>query len=216
MKIALAQYNPIVGDISGNTARMAELISQAARQGADLVVFGELSVIGYPPCDLLRKKFFVAETARAVEKLATRCTDIAALVGYVRPTPGGEGRGLQNVAGLLGNGKIQHVHVKALLPTYDVFDETRYFDPGARCECITLGGRKIGLSICEDLWDSVAFSHQRYQSDPVAMLAEAGAEIIVNMAASPYEMSKAQRREELFKRQAARLGVAIVYVNQVG
>ncbi len=151
MKIALAQYNPIVGDIAGNSARMAELISQAATQGADLVVFGELSVIGYPPRDLLRKERFVAETLHAVEKLAACCTEIAALVGYVRPTPGGEGRGLQNVAALLVGGKIEHVHVKALLPTYDVFDETRYYDAADKPQCITPDGVKIGLSICEQL-----------------------------------------------------------------
>ncbi len=216
MKIALAQYNPIVGDIAGNSAKMAELISRSAGQDADLVVFGELSVIGYPPRDLLRKERFVAETLQAVEKLAACCTEIAALVGYVRPTPDGKGRGLQNVAALLVGGKIEHVHVKALLPTYDVFDETRYFDAADKPQCITFDGVMIGLSICEDLWDSEALGRQRYGSDPVGTLAAAGAEIIVNMAASPYEMSKAPRREELFTRQGSRSGLPIVYVNQVG
>jgi len=216
MRIALAQCNPIVGDISGNAAKAGEFIDRARQAKAELVVFAELSMIGYPPRDLLRKERFVAETVRAVEALAGRCTEIAALVGYVRPTPSRAGRGLQNVAGLLSGGKIRHVHVKALLPTYDVFDETRYFQPADRPQCVEFAGHKLGLSICEDLWDAAALGGALYGSDPVAILRDAGAELIVNMAASPYEISKARRREELFARQAARTGAPIVYVNQVG
>jgi NAD+ synthetase len=130
MKIALAQLNPIVGDIAGNTAKMSQYIDRAAAEGAELVVFAELSVVGYPPRDLLRKDHFIADNLAAVETLAKRCTKIAALVGFARPTPSGSGRPLQNCAALLGEGKIIHVHAKSLLPTYDVFDETRYFEPG--------------------------------------------------------------------------------------
>ena len=216
MKIALAQYNPIVGDISGNKAKMRQFISRAQSEGAELVIFGELSVVGYPPRDLLRKERFVADTVAAVESLAESCRGIAALVGYVRPTPGGAGLPLQNVAGLLREGRIEHVHVKALLPTYDVFDETRYFQPADAPRCIRLGGRTLGLSICEDLWDAEALGRQLYGRDPIGMLAEQGAEWIINMAASPYQMGKAATREELFARQAARTGAPIVYVNQVG
>ena len=216
MKIALAQLNPIVGDIAGNTARMAEAIGRAEAAGAELVVFSELSVVGYPPRDLLRKEGFVAENVAAVESLARQCGKIAALVGFVRPTPVTTGRPLQNAAALLCNGRVEQVHVKSLLPTYDVFDETRYFEPGANGKVIRLGGLSIGLSICEDLWDASALGRELYGADPIADIKRQGAQIIVNMAASPYQMGKAQLREGLFKRQAQRNDAAIVYVNQLG
>jgi len=216
VKIALAQLNPTVGDIAGNTARIGALIDRAAAEGAELVVFGELSVVGYPPKDLLRKRRFVDAAVRAVEALARRCDRVAALVGFVRPTPEGQGRPLQNVAGLLAGGRVREVHVKTLLPTYDVFDETRYFEPGRQARCIELGGLRIGLSICEDLWDAEALGRPLYGADPLAELAGLGAQVVVNMAASPYEMGKARLREDLFARQAARCRAPIVYVNQVG
>ncbi len=216
MRIALAQLDPVVGDIAGNAERLGEAIDRAAADGADLVISSELSVLGYPPKDLLRKERFVADSVAAVERLAARCTKTAALVGFVRPTPGASGRPLQNAAALLADGKIQLVHVKTLLPTYDVFDETRYFQPGGRPKCITIGGRKIGLSICEDLWDAAALGRNIYGDDPIGLLAADGAEVVINMAASPYQMGKAAMREELFARQARRVGAPIVYVNQVG
>ncbi|HUS46711.1 MAG TPA: NAD(+) synthase, partial [Phycisphaerae bacterium] len=216
MKIALAQFNAVVGDIPGNTAKMADCIHRAEKAGANLVVFSELSVVGYPPRDLLRKERFVAETVAAVESLAGRCRKIAALVGYVRATPGQTGRPLQNVAALLADGRIRQVHVKTLLPTYDVFDETRYFQPGSGVECITLGGRRLGVSICEDLWDAVALGRQLYGVDPIERLSGQGSEIIINMAASPFQMGKAAVRDSLFRRQAAGSGAVVVYVNQVG
>jgi NAD+ synthetase len=216
MRIALAQFNPIVGDIGGNARRAAELIDRAADRGVDLVAFGELSVVGYPPRDLLRKSGFVSDNMDAVEQLARRCTDVAALVGFIRPTPGAEGRSLQNAAALLANGRIEHVQVKSLLPTYDVFDETRYFEPGEPPDCIELGGLKIGLTICEDLWDAAALGRALYGDDPIERLSRLGADIILNMAASPYQMGKAGVREELFARQAKRAGCPVLYVNQVG
>ena len=216
MKIALAQLNPVVGDIAGNAERIARAAERAAEAGADLLVTGELSIVGYPPRDLLRKERLVADSVSAVEALARRCTKTAVLVGFVRPTPGAAGRPLQNAAALLGGGGILRVHVKTLLPTYDVFDETRYFEPSGPADCIELGGRRIALSICEDLWDAEALGRRLYGDDPVGRLAAAGADLIVNMAASPYQMGKAAVREELFARQAARSGAPIAYVNQVG
>ncbi len=216
MKIALAQFNPVVGDIAGNRDRMAEYIARAADAGCDLVVFCELSVLGYPPRDLLRKKRFVADSVAAVEFLAGKCRKTAALVGFVRPTSGGVGRPLQNAAALLADGRIRSIHVKSLLPTYDVFDETRYFEPGTEAACFRFGGAKIGLSICEDLWDAEALGHEIYGADPISHLMAGGAQVIINMAASPFQMGKATLREDLFKRQAVRSKAAIVYVNQVG
>jgi predicted amidohydrolase len=216
MKIALAQMNPIVGDIAGNTAAMAELIDRAKSAGAELVVFSELSIVGYPPRDLLRKDRFVADNLRALDSLAGRCVGIAALVGFVQPTPGQAGRPLQNAAALLADGHVRHVHVKSLLPTYDVFDETRYFEPGVDSGCIEIAGKRAGLTICEDLWDAQALGRAMYGPDPIARLMAAGAQVIINMAASPYQMGKVTLREELFGRQARRANCPLVYVNQVG
>ncbi len=217
MRIALGQYNPTVGDLKGNTARMAELIDRAAEAGAELVVFGELSVTGYPPRDLLSKEGFVAESERIVrEELAGHCRDIAALVGFVRPNPDPRGRRLQNAAALLAGGEVREVHVKSLLPSYDVFDETRYFEPGPPVGPIEFGGVRLGLSICEDLWDAAGLGRELYDRDPVRQHADAGADVLVNLAASPFEVGKARRREELFARQAQRVNRPILYANQVG
>ena len=216
MKIALAQFNPIVGDIRGNLTRMSEFIARARSGGADIIVFGELSVVGYPPRDLLKKDGFVADSVAGVEELAKCCQGITALVGFVRPNPDPAGRPLQNAAAVLAQGRVENVHVKTLLPTYDVFDETRYFEPGLKPGYIEINGRRIGLSICEDLWDADALGRELYGQDPIAMLAEDGAELIINMSASPYEQGKAKTREALFTRQASRSGLPILYVNQVG
>ncbi|HET6427363.1 MAG TPA: NAD+ synthase [Phycisphaerae bacterium] len=216
MKIALAQINPTVGDVNGNRDRIAEAIGHAADAGAELVVFGELAVVGYPPRDLLRRPRFVDASVRAVEQLAAQCRDIAALVGFVRPAGEGPGRPLENAAALLAGGKVATVHVKTLLPTYDVFDETRYFRPGPLPAPLEIAGTRVGVSICEDLWDPEALGVPLYAEDPIANLRQGGARIIVNMSASPFQLGKVQRREELVRRQAARSGAAIVYVNQVG
>jgi len=216
VKLALAQLNPIVGDLPGNRERIAATIARAEEQGVDLAVFPELSVAGYPPRDLVRKQQFVRDSVAAVEWLAERCRRTAALVGFVRPTPGGQGRPLQNAAALLAGGKVQSVHVKTLLPTYDVFDETRYFEPGDAPACFEVAGTRVGLTICEDLWDAEALGRRLYGEDPVARLTGQRAELIVNMAASPFQLGKPAQREDLLRRRAKRSGAGIVYVNQVG
>jgi len=216
VKIALAQLNPVVGDIVGNTRRIEDCINRAAKLGAELVVFPELSVLGYPPRDLLRKEQFVADSAAAIEALANHCQGIAALVGFVRHNPLPSGRPLENAAALLADGAVRGVHVKTLLPTYDVFDETRYFAPGGEPKCMELGGVKLGVSICEDLWDAESLGRAIYGNDPVGRLRSSGADVIINMAASPFEMGKADVREDLFSRRARRCGATIVFVNQVG
>jgi NAD+ synthetase len=217
MKIALAQINPTVGDIAGNSAKMADCIDRARDGGAELVVFGELSATGYPPRDLLSRPSFVAASVRAVESLAERCREVAALVGYVRPADEhAPGRLLENAAALLAGGQVAAVHVKTLLPTYDVFDETRYFRPGPPPGPIELAGRKIGVSICEDLWDRPALRRALYEDDPVEALRRGGADVVVNLSASPFQVGKAGLRQDLIARQARRAQAPIVYVNQVG
>lgn len=216
MRIALCQLNPIIGDIAGNAGKIAAHMDRAAEQGADLAVFGELSLVGYPPRDLLRKDGFVAASMDVLDTLAQRTGEMGVLVGFVRRNPDPAGRELQNCAALLADGKVQHVQVKNLLPTYDVFDETRYFEPGPPPTPIEFAGRAIGLSICEDLWDAEALGRSLYDEDPIDRLCAQGVDIIINMAASPFEVGKAAHREELFARQANRCGVPIAYVNQVG
>ena len=203
MKIALGQLNPLVGDISGNVEKIADAIARSAKSGADLVVFAELSVTGYPPRDLLRKEQFVRDNVEAINTLAAKCTNITALVGFVRPVAeAGEAR-LQNAAAVLAEGRIQHVHIKTFSPSYDVFDESRYFRSGPKPQCIEIAHRKVGVTICEDLRDTTALSEQ-------------SPEIIINMSASPFEMHKGPEREELLKHRARRSGATIVYINQVG
>ena len=216
MKIALAQINPTVGDVAGNSRKIQACIDRAAGEGAELVVFGELSVTGYPPRDLLSRPGLVAASVRAVEALAGRCRAVAALVGFVRPAANSPGKPLENAAALLADGEIAAVHVKRLLPTYDVFDEARYFRPGQSAAPSPLNGRALGVSICEDLWDPAALGEALYESDPIAGLKDAGAEIIINMSASPFRSGGLARREDLLRRQAARTQCPIVYVNQVG
>ncbi|MCD4699493.1 MAG: NAD+ synthase, partial [Phycisphaerae bacterium] len=216
MKIALAQINPMVGNIAGNSGKMSDCIARAEQAGAELVVFSELSLLGYPPRDLLNRSSFISAAANAVDALAKRCCNIAALVGFARPAADSPGRSLENAAALLAGGAVAGVHVKTLLPTYDVFDETRYFRPGPPPKPLTLANRRIGVSICEDLWDRPALGAAMYQSDPIAHLRDAGAEIIINMSASPFQLGKADLRENLIRRQAERAKTPIIYVNQVG
>jgi len=216
MRLALAQINPIIGDIAGNVAKMAAAIDEAAGEGADLVVFGELSIVGYPPRDLLLKSHFIQDNLDAVAELAADCTHTAALVGYVQPNDRPVGRALHNAAALLADGRIAAAHIKTLLPTYDVFDETRYFEPGREPAPLAWRSHRLGVTICEDLWDPGSLGRDLYAADPVGRLVDLGADLLVNMSASPYQLGKHASRIDMLTRQAKRLGKPIVYVNQVG
>lgn len=217
MRIALAQTNPIVGDVIGNVGRIIDLISQARGAGASLVAFPELSVVGYPPRDLLLKPRFVRANVEAVQRIAESCVGIAALVGFVEPNADPVGRELRNAAAYCADGKIQAVRYKSLLPTYDVFDERRYFEPGPDVALLRHGGISVGVSICEDLWnDEQVVGRRIYTRDPVGQLAAAGARILINMSASPFVEDKHPFRVRLFGHQAARHRLPILFVNQVG
>ncbi|MDD4890776.1 MAG: NAD+ synthase [Phycisphaerae bacterium] len=219
MKIALAQFNPTVGDIAGNARKMAAMIDRAAEAGADLVAFGELSLLGYPPKDLLLKPQVIHDNLAALHELAGHCTRIAALVGYAGPNEEAVGRPLRNWVALLADGRIAAQYAKQLLPTYDVFDETRYFEPGEAVQVAEIAGHRVGLTICEDLWNLPGLpdgQRQLYHENPVAQLAEAGAELMINVSASPFVVGKHAFRRELFAAQARQHKLPILYVNQVG
>lgn len=217
MRIALAQLNPVVGDIVGNSEKIVACIEQARAGGAGLVVFPELSVMGYPPRDLLLKPRFVQASVAAVQKIARCCTDIAALVGFVEPSRDSVGRHLRNAAAYCADGRVQQVRYKSLLPTYDVFDEHRYFEPGPEVSLVEHQGIALGISICEDLWnDEETVGRRMYGRDPVAQLAAAGARYLINMSASPFSQDKHEFRVRLFGNQARRHHLPIVCVNQVG
>ena len=179
MRIALAQINPTVGDVAGNARKIAAAIDGAREASAELVVLPELAIVGYPPKDLLLKPAVLDACAAALEELASRCEGVAAIIGYPDRAEGRRGRGLYNAAAYCRDGRVVHRHVKSLLPTYDVFDEQRYFEPGPRVDLTELGGVKLGVSICEDMWnDRETFSRQLYHDNPIDELAAQGARAV--------------------------------------
>ncbi len=222
MIVALAQLNPIVGDIVGNSEKIRTFIDRARAEGAGLVVFPELAVTGYPPKDLLLKPKFVEDSATAVQELAECTRDgPAALIGFVRRNPEPIGRGLRNAVAICQDGRCIAECYKSLLPTYDVFDEHRYFEPAAEAQVVmlTLGGEcvRLGVTVCEDLWNDEWVSERRlYHRDVLDELVKAGADVIVNASASPFVMKKQAFREKLLGRQAAAHAKPLLLVNQVG
>jgi NAD+ synthetase len=217
MRIALAQINPTVGDIAGNLAKHLEFIERARVGGVDLVVFPELSIVGYPPKDLLLKPDLIDLAAQAVARIAGECRDITAIVGYPMPSPQKQGRELFNAAAVCHKGKLAHVHLKHLLPTYDVFDESRYFEPGPRVDLTSIHGAKLGISVCEDLWnDAELVTRQLYHDNPIDELAALGAQLFINCSASPFVVRKHPFRLKLLSSAAKRHKIPAVYVNQVG
>lgn len=216
MKVALAQFNPTVGDFAGNARRIAELAAEAKRRGADLAVFSELCLCGYPPQDLVERPAFVAECRRALEQLAGALA-LPAIVGTLGRAPAGAGKPAANSAALIADGKILFEQHKMLLPTYDVFDESRYFAAAARQQVVTFSGASVGITICEDIWNDKNFwARPRYERDPVAELVEQGSELIINISASPYTLDKRGLRLEMLRALARRHRRPVVYVNQVG
>ncbi|MCG6157542.1 NAD+ synthase [Rubinisphaera margarita] len=220
MRIAIAQLNPTVGDLQGNCAKILEAARQAAEQQAELMVCAELVVCGYPPKDLLLRSGFVAACDEAVEYLAKQLPrDLAVLVGHPthRDQPGGR---CANAASLLHECEIQKTIAKTLLPNYDVFDERRYFRPAEDVEHVEFKGRKLGVHICEDAWygQPETFYHERQlcEFDPVQRLMDRGAELLINLSASPFEVGKQGRRHQLMQDHCRRGGVPAVFVNQIG
>jgi NAD+ synthase (glutamine-hydrolysing) len=206
-----------VGDVEGNAALLAEAAGVAGAAGADLAVASELSLLGYPPRDLLLRRSFVARGWAACEELARRlASGPPLLLGLAEPNEGA-GRPLYNAAALLAGGAVRQVFRKTLLPTYDVFDEDRYFEPAGGPQILVWEGRRIGVAVCEDVWNDRDFwQRPRYHSDPVDDLVAAGATCVVNLSASPFSIGKQQHREAMLSAIARKHGVPVIYVNQVG
>ena len=202
-RIAMAQMNSTVGDLAGNVALQRRWLAKAERADADIAVFPELAITGYPPEDLVLKPAFVDENIRQLKALAASTKDTAVVTGFVDRTD----RGIHNAATMLWRGGIQGVYHKVFLPNYGVFDEIRTFTPGDRYPIFVVNGVRVGLSVCEDAWIG---------DGPVHQLAKLGAEVIVNINASPYHMNKSFERQVLFRQRARENGVFFVYLQTVG
>ncbi|HLY10781.1 MAG TPA: NAD+ synthase [Planctomycetota bacterium] len=216
MKIAAAQINPTIGDIQGNVDKILQYIGRAKELGAQLVVFPELCLTGYPPRDLLDRAAFIDQNIAALGELAHKVKDISALVGFVEKNLSAEGKPLYNAAALLEGGEIAYVTFKSLLPTYDVFDEARYFEPAAGTAPLKIGAQKIALTLCEDIWTDEMCGPRKYAKDPLAEMAKKKFQLILNMSASPWSVGKEVLREELMKKQAKTYNCPVICVNQVG
>ncbi len=215
MKIGFAQLNPTVGDLPGNFDKIVRSYERLAAAGADLVITPELAVTGYPPQDLVFKSRFVPETLEAVKQLHSRVGNAALLVGFVDRNEG-RGRPFHNAAALLERDKPIRVAHKSLLPTYDVFDEDRYFQPAAKVQPFDCGGKKIGVTICEDIWTEHYLPRPLYDCEPTRSLIEQGAEIILNLSASPFTLHKPAIRYEMVATLARTYKRPIFYCNMVG
>jgi len=221
LKVTIAQLNPIVGDIQGNSGRITGLLSELAGEAPDLVVFPELFLVGYPPRDLLERPWFVQRAQAAVQDLARASADYpqtGLLLGAPWPTGKDTGKGLYNSAILLYQGEVVFVQHKSLLPTYDVFDEARYFDVAPEVHAVPFKDEVLGISICEDAWNTPElWPRQRpYSFDPVQALAEEGATLFINISASPFYKGKERIRYDLIRAHARTHGVPFVYANQIG
>ena len=218
MKILLAQLNLVVGAIEENAARIRETIMRGREEGAELVLFPELTLTSYPAEDLLEYAAFVKRNEQALEELASATDEhTAALVGYVASNQLPEGKGLFNGAALLGNGRVISRHFKTLLPTYDVFDEGRWFDPAPQLELAEWHGKRFAVTICEDCWNSTAFAPRLlYQEDPVEQQRQMSPDFLVNISATPFALGKRQIKHQLFSEIARRCQCPVIHVNLVG
>ena len=217
MKIALAQINTTVGDLAGNEAKILAAYRRGVAAGVELVMFPELAVTGYPPRDLLHKSRFIADNLAVLDRLAAATGETGLLVGCVGANDLRPGREAENAAALLQNGKILATRAKTLLPTYDVFDEDRYFEPARENAPVEFNGRKIGLTVCEDVWNDEGFWHdRRYRRNPARELVAAGAEILFNVSASPWHLGKNQTRHAMLSSLAATAQCPLVHCNSVG
>lgn len=214
MKIALAQLNYHVGNFEANTAKIIEHIKQARTNGADLVVFAELCVCGYPSRDFLEFDEFIGLCESSAQKIAEECYDIACIIGLPTPNHRPEGKDLNNSAYFIEDGKIKAVANKALLPNYDIFDEYRYFEPATEFSCIEFKGHRIALTICEDLWNEI--ENPLYVTRPMDILIQQQPDVMINIAASPFAYNHDEERIDILGDNAKRYRLPLLYVNNVG
>lgn len=218
MIIRLAQFNPTIGDLRQNTAAMRTQYDAACEEGVDLIIFPELSLCGYPPMDLLERPAFRSKALKMIQELITATNGRETGLLFGAPVPHrGKGRPLYNAALLAAGGELFHTAHKTLLPTYDVFDEFRYFEPNKTFQPVTFKGVKLGITICEDIWNHEnEVTYHEYEADPAARLAEAGAELLINISASPFTKHKPELRAQMLQNHARAHGIPLVYVNQSG
>jgi NAD+ synthase (glutamine-hydrolysing) len=216
MKIALAQFNPTVGDFAGNSARILSLAAQAQQRGAELAVFSELCLCGYLPQDLLERPAFIDRNHKELKDLAAKIA-LPSIVGYAGRVKNGTGKSIANKAALICGGRVVFEQSKMLLPTYDVFDESRYFQPADQQFVYGYGGEQLGITICEDVWNDKNFwANCRYDRDPVTEIIGQGTTVLVNISASPYTIDKRSLRFEMLRSIAMNHRRPVIYVNQVG
>ncbi len=218
MKITIAQINPKVGDIEANSLKIEAFARRAQALGADLAVFPELALTGYPPLDLVEKKDFIDQNLRALKRLAGLNLRTALAVGFVDRNPAPKGKALLNSIALLHGGRIAAKRAKSLLPTYDIFDEARYFEPAVDNRPLKFKGVLIGLTVCEDIWAETALLPSRllYRNNPVKTLCAGKVSVVINISASPFFRGKGARRRAILSRLAKKMKAHIVYVNQAG
>lgn len=221
MKIAIAQNNYHVGNIEANTNKINEQIIKAKAQKADMIIFSELAICGYPPLDLLEQKSFIEKSQKAINNILMHVEDIVVIVGAPSINDDSQGKKLYNSAYVLEHGQIKKIVHKTLLPTYDIFDEYRYFEPNEVPEIVEINGHTVAITICEDLWDEQPvdqpFAQSRlYKKAPMKKLAGNSPDLIINIAASPFSYNQEQKRKGILKRNAHDYQIPLIYVNQVG
>jgi NAD+ synthase (glutamine-hydrolysing) len=221
MKITIAQLNYIIGNFDGNRKLIIKAIEKARNEGSDLVIFSELCIPGYPPLDLLDRVDFIEKCEQTVMEIAGYCTGITAIVGSPTFNTGHEGKKLYNSALVLSEGRVVFRTNKALLPTYDIFDEYRYFEPERNFSVFSIKGIKMALTICEDLWDEQPFDNKfeksrLYTVSPMDELVRYGPDIIINISASPFSYTKVEAKKEIFISKAIKYGIPVVTANQTG
>jgi NAD+ synthetase len=217
MKIGLAQYDPIIGDFEYNLDQMVRLAKKAKTKGCELVIFPELAVCGYPPRDLLEREEFIKDNLQAIGCLMSRIKEIAVLCGCISPNTKSSGKPLHNTAILFDKDIVLAKVYKRLLPSYDIFDEARYFEPGAESIPVIFKGLSLGITICEDIWnDSDLFSEHKYSVNPVAELAEKGTDVFITINSSPFDIKKVSFRRHMLRHLASKYNRCFFYVNAVG
>lgn len=214
MRVTLAQVNVHIGNFESNLKKFNEAIEKAKLESSDLIIFPELAICGYPPRDFLEYDHFVKQCFDAVKTLAKLCNGITCIIGAPTFNPNEEGKALRNSAFVLSNGTIQNIIHKTLLPTYDIFDEYRYFEPNDIFSCVIINGKKVALTICEDLWN--VDEEKLYVNSPMEMLIKESPDLMINIAASPFDYNQAEKRMEVLQWNVAKYKLPLLYVNHIG